>query len=973
MFWGKWKNSRFREPFSRLARFWFFNNINLKVSHMRCGKTMKNLILLLFVFLSSCPNLIALDLKVRNFDREDYRGASQNWSVTVGKDGFLYFANNKGLVEFDGATWNLYRLPGAVITRAVYAFSDSIIYSGGYQELGYWKREKTGTLTYHSLNRLIQNFFIKNEEFWNINSLNDEIYFHSFNRIIVVSKGKAFPVELPGISGTMNSIRGRILTGIDGSGIYSIEKGKAIPFLTDPYFSDKTIRFILPYRKDQLMIGTASGGIVIWDGKRLKEWDQEWNGFLKKNEVNRAHLTSQGQLVIGTILGGILLFDQNENLLKHLDVNTGLQNNTVLGIASDRFHQIWLALDRGIDFISPAEDNGMKPESIPNAGAVYSAALFEGKIYLGTNQGLFCKNLSDEQGAYQLVPGTQGHIWDCTVIDNNLLVNHNRGTIRVRNGKAEFIAEGTGAFAIRKDTQSDLLIQATYSNLMTYRKENDSYVFDHIVNGFYDLIRYLEVDHLGNVWASHMHRGLYLLKLDEKRENVIYQKYFGADSVFNTDKHIHVFRIENRVVFTTGKKLYAYDDLNNSLIPYDELNEKLGSFARSRRIIEGPDHYYWFITDDSFALFHIFGDQVKCIRVYPESALLNYAMVDEYENICPVSVEKAILCLENGIAWLDTSITGSNQTIGSLTPGLREIMLFTKRGKPNREILTGKKLKVPYKQNNIRFRYSLPAWSAEPVFYQYRLSGIYDEWSAKSAVPVFRFDRLPPGEYTLQVKATDPWNKESQVSQLSIEVLDPWYQTLPARLGYFLILASVLILFRNWGIRQSSKEEKEAKEAQEKELIQLRNEKLNAEILYKSRELANSTMSIIKKNEFLLDLKRLIIDQKEQLGSRYPDKYFLHLIDRIDKNIGSHDDWQIFSNNFEQAHEQFLKNLKADHPELTANDLRLCAYLRMNLSSKEIAPMLGITVRAVENHRYRLRKKMDLNPEDNLIDLILKY
>ncbi len=143
----------------------------------------------------------------------------------------------------------------------------------------------------------------------------------------------------------------------------------------------------------------------------------------------------------------------------------------------------------------------------------------------------------------------------------------------------------------------------------------------------------------------------------------------------------------------------------------------------------------------------------------------------------------------------------------------------------------------------------------------------------------------------------------------------------------------------------------------EQELIKLRNEKLRNEIEHKSKELANSTMGIIKKNEFLLKLKQTLSRHKDQLGSRYPDKYYYSLIKKIDNNISNRDDWHLFETNFERAHEQFLNKMKEMYPDLTQKDLRLCAFLRMNLSSKEIAPLLGISVRGVENHRYRLRKK----------------
>ena len=92
---------------------------------------------------------------------------------------------------------------------------------------------------------------------------------------------------------------------------------------------------------------------------------------------------------------------------------------------------------------------------------------------------------------------------------------------------------------------------------------------------------------------------------------------------------------------------------------------------------------------------------------------------------------------------------------------------------------------------------------------------------------------------------------------------------------------------------------------------------------------------------------------------------------KIDENIASHDDWKTFETNFERAHEEFIMKLKTAYPKLTPSDLRLCAYLRMNLSSKEIAPLLGISVRGLENHRYRLRKKMGLDVDANLNEVMM--
>ena len=96
-----------------------------------------------------------------------------------------------------------------------------------------------------------------------------------------------------------------------------------------------------------------------------------------------------------------------------------------------------------------------------------------------------------------------------------------------------------------------------------------------------------------------------------------------------------------------------------------------------------------------------------------------------------------------------------------------------------------------------------------------------------------------------------------------------------------------------------------------------------------------------------------------------------NVVKTIDKNLSNNKDWEFFEEAFNNADKDFLHKIKDQHPNLTPSDLKLCAYLRLNLSSKEIAPLLNISIRSVEIKRYRLRKKMDLEHEDGLVDYIL--
>ena len=126
-----------------------------------------------------------------------------------------------------------------------------------------------------------------------------------------------------------------------------------------------------------------------------------------------------------------------------------------------------------------------------------------------------------------------------------------------------------------------------------------------------------------------------------------------------------------------------------------------------------------------------------------------------------------------------------------------------------------------------------------------------------------------------------------------------------------------------------------------------------------------STMNLINKNELLNEIKKELVKAKriEDLKS---------VIKLINNNLNTTDDWKLFEEAFNNADKDFLKKIKSIHPSLTSNDLRLCAYLRLNLSSKEIAPLLNISPKSVEVKRYRLRKKMNLEHDVNLTNYILQ-
>ena len=171
--------------------------------------------------------------------------------------------------------------------------------------------------------------------------------------------------------------------------------------------------------------------------------------------------------------------------------------------------------------------------------------------------------------------------------------------------------------------------------------------------------------------------------------------------------------------------------------------------------------------------------------------------------------------------------------------------------------------------------------------------------------------------------------------------------------------------------RQKEQEYKREALIAEKKIINLKNEKLKIEMIHRDKELANQTMDLIRKNKFLVKIKEDLEKIKKSSSDNMLQDKISSLISRIDKDIDHKKQWEVFETAFDEVHEDFLIRLKERYPNLTPKELRLCAYLRMNISTKEIAPLMNISVRGVEICRYRVRKKLNIDRDQNLTRMII--
>ena len=238
---------------------------------------------------------------------------------------------------------------------------------------------------------------------------------------------------------------------------------------------------------------------------------------------------------------------------------------------------------------------------------------------------------------------------------------------------------------------------------------------------------------------------------------------------------------------------------------------------------------------------------------------------------------------------------------------------------------------------------------------------------------MINLQNLDHGNYELELLAIGPQANIAEKSSFGFSIKPPWYLSNLMKLVYilaFLALIGLVYWFNQLKLKkhQLLLEEKFEKEHQER-INNLEKERLVSQINLKRKELANTTMVAAKKNEMLMEIQNELSKDKNSFSNEFKMK---HILNKINRAIKNKDEWEVFETNFNELHEDFFKDILKNYPKLTSKDLKLCSYLKMNLTSKEIAPLMGISVRGVEVHRYRLRKKMGLNKKENLTNFLIK-
>ncbi len=908
-------------------------------------KIVNSLVITVLITVSAFPQ--KLTPPIQNYSSRDYEAASQNWDIDIDHQGIIYVANNQGLLSYDGQRWKLHSLKTGSIIRSVYTHNDRI-YTGSYKEFGYWSRDNTGSLRYNSLMSLMDEEELHSDEFWEILSYKNAIYFRSFGAIYKYENDKITLVTNE-VTNKMTVFKNRLLIAVVNSGLYYLDENGDMEALPNQDVLEGETIIDIEVKGEKLLIGTRDALYEFKDGKCSLFNDDFLNADLRRFELNHILALNENEIVLGTVKNGIIHYNITEANYSIYNRHNGLQNNTILRMVENNGN-IWLSLDNGVDMINLNSPIEYFTDETGELGAVYDLTFFNEHLYLGSNTGVY-RFVGDEQ---ELIDGSEGHTWNLEVLNNELYANHNTGTYKIEKNTFEPVEERTGSFQILNvpNAQNSKLI-ATYTGL-TQVNENG---LAQTVEGINFPIRELLYQNPSFFLASHPYEGIYKIVLNDDLTSAL-----SVDKLKDVDGKGHynadISRINDQLAVYNGGKWFRYNSFSDSL----EVFKELASF-NNHKLLYYDSMGYWF-TDtqkNSLVFTDLKDDQVRV--AFPK---IRERLVKKYEKLIKTNDSIYYVALNDGFARINLQeLIRSRQNERLSEPIIRGFSDIEKRYDLSQMPV------VPYnKARDILVQTALPVSDAAGM--NYELIG-EDTLRGKVQNGHLNFQNLRHGDYELNLFAVSQQKGTPARSSFAFRVNPPWYLSGLMKFVYmllFLAFIGLIYWFNQLKLKKQHLllEQKFEKEHKER-LNQLEKERLMNEITLKRKELANTTMVAAKKNEVLMEIQGELNKDKSKFSNQFRLK---HIMNKINRAIKNKDEWQVFETNFNEVHEDFFKDLLETYPQLTNKDLKLCSYLKMNLTSKEIAPLMGISVRGVEVHRYRLRKKMGLDKKENLTNFLIK-
>lgn len=740
------------------------------------------------------------------------------------------------------------------------------------------------------------------------------------------------------------------------------------------------VKALLPTGRGGLWVATDGGGLDLYDPKHdgftHLRTEEENPGSLSSNAVYSLYEDRSGTLWVGTFNGGVNYYNPHHNWFAHYThqprVANSLSNRSVLALQQTSDGSVWAGTDGGgLDLFDPQRrtfrhfrHNPADPHSL---AADVVKTLYQdrqGTLWVGTYLGGLDR-YAPASGRFSHYVNDPNNVNSLT---NNLV------------------------WSIYEDRHEQLWVSTLGAGLCLMDRARRSFIrFKPRTGpgslGDFNVVTMLE-DRTGQLWIGTEDRGLNLYH--PRSRTFSYVQHDKKDSSSLSSNRIQVLFEDSRGRFWVGTA-----DAGLNL-----LDRRTGTFRRFTTREGLPSNIINSIVEDRAGQLWI-GTNRGLVRFDAARGIFKTYNREDGLQSNDFGINTTLRARNgelyvggtNGFNVFSPEKLATNPFVPPVV--LTGLLVFNKPvrvqqspGLLRRHITEADTLTLSPKEAAVTFQFAALSFiNPHKNRYAYRLDGFDTEWRYAGAKNEATYTNLDPGSYVFRVRATNNdglWNQRGAV--LTVVVTPPWWKTTWFRLLTVVLTCSAVMgiyLTRTNRLRRQLGQEKrielnlkkaellEAKLKHEQELAEINQAQLESEMLSKNSELASSVMNTVYQNQALLTIKDKLKEAINDQDGQEQRKMVGRVVRQIERAVPLDQHWQHFEQLFNQLHQNFLQHLKTTYPQLTSRDIKLCAYLRMNLSSKEIASLMGLSLRGAEDLRYRVRKKMGLDTATNLADFIL--
>ncbi len=759
---------------------------------------------------------------ITNYRYQDYGADGTNWWATEDDNGVLYFANTKGVLTYDGSQWELLKPSGV---RCVEKGKDGKIYLGTNGDIGYLFSDKKGKLQFVSLKDKLPEKYRSFQEVWEMGTTSTYIYFKTNNFIFIWDYNKMRVVESTESFHITSVIHDQLYTRIWNRGLTVLKNDSFYVVPNGEKFTNERIYVMLPYDEKNILIGTRTQGLFLYDGNNFTPFKTEADPYIFNTSLYGGLVLSNGLFALNTFNNGLVIINRQGKLIQRIDKSMGLQDNSVDQLFEDSRGILWMPLFNGIAKLDLHSSFTFFDESMGlPAKTVFNAVSINDTVYAGTNNGVYFLDKSTNRFKY--VTGTIGQVYDIQKFKNYVIVGGaEKGFLKISAGKASPLIEGVNYdFHVQHFIQSKIDSTVFYFDLrngiatVRYNPKTGSFAIESSRNDVKGrrATQFLETED-GNLWVSgNKSSELILLKPDRSAGKVNIAN--APLIVYDNKKGLPIGGVSIGVYDGTAYFVSSADSIFTFNKKTDRFIQDTGSFLK-KYIEDDADGAIISPTDQNGRIWANYGTGMFVkIPAKDGSYKIIEAPFRELKKNNPVwSINPTIDKNGNTVVWF-AGRDGIVRYDGNLEEATSRPFKTIIRGITLNEdsvfysgfTLPADKSAFSHQYNSVRFKYAAPFFKQEnETLFASLLEGRDKNWSDWNKQNFRDFGNLPAGNYTFRVKSKNIYDTESPESSFTFIILPPWWASWWAYLLYAIAIVAIIYSLIRWRTRQLHEKHRE--------------------------------------------------------------------------------------------------------------------------------------------------------------------